>query len=61
MIEEKLIRIYMELTGSTEPAARNVFMLVWSPPALAGVEGRNASTGQDAASKRRLTPTRTLN
>lgn len=60
MSEENLIKIYMELTGSSEPAARNVFMLVGAPPALAGVEGQNGSTGQRAASNPQLTTTRTL-
>jgi len=31
MDEQELIKLYMDLTGTTEPAARNVFMMVSSP------------------------------
>lgn len=31
MEEQELVKLYMNLTGTTEPAARNVFMMVCSP------------------------------
>lgn len=31
MDEQQLVKLYMELTGDTEPAGRNVFMMVGSP------------------------------
>jgi hypothetical protein len=29
--EQRLLKLYMELTGTAEPAARNVFMMICSP------------------------------
>lgn len=41
MDEQQLVKLYMELTGTSEPAARNVFMMVCSP------NGEGPSVNQD--------------
>lgn len=39
MDEQELVKLYMELTGTAEPAARNVFMMVCSPKRECGEPG----------------------
>jgi outer membrane protein len=48
MDEQELVKLYMDLTGTTEPAARNVFMMV-SPT-------KDDSTGKDGSGSSQFIP-----
>ena len=48
-VEQKLIRLYMDLTGDSEPAARAVYMYVCCP--VRGNEGTSADTPTQSSLK----------